>query len=169
MTTQKSKPILLMTSLLLNCFFIFGQQTASKDTTIFSIAAVEEKPHYEGRSDTFLFRFLGQNIKLPMSVRDIIGTTGTAYTYFVIDEKGQLDLSSIKFLMFKPGATKKEPKPKQITNEKLLNSTQFECVDEAKRVVGLLKKWTAAKVGGKGVKCSMTLPITFKNEGAVGR
>lgn len=167
MTTQKSKFLLLTTSLLLNCLFIFGQQTAPKDTTIFPVAAVEVKPLYEGKGDSLLFRFLGQNIKLPMSVRDIIGTTGTANIYFLIDEKGQLDSKSIKLLFFKPGATKKVPTPKSIRDEKLLNSTQLECVAESKRVVGLLKNWSMAKVGSKAVKCSMTLPITFKNQGAI--
>ena len=169
MTTQKSKILLLTTCLLFNCLIIFGQQTAPIDSTIFPVAAVEVKPLFEGKGDSLLFRFLGQNIRLPISARDVVGTTGTAYVYFVIDEKGKLDLSSVKLLVFKPGATKKEPKPKQITNEKLLNSTQSECVDEAKRVVGLLKNWTAAKVGGKKVKCSMTMPLTFKNEGTVSR
>ena len=104
-----------------------------------------------------------------MSVRDIIGTTGTVFIYYVIDEKGQLVSNSIKLLLFKPGATKKEPKPKNITDEKMLNDTQSECVIESKRIIGLLKNWTAAKVGGKGVKCSMTMPITFKNEGTIRR
>ena len=169
MTTQKSKLLLLTTVLIFNCLLIFGQQTASIDSTIFPVAAVEEKPLFDGRGDSVLFRFIGQNIRLPMSVRDIIGTTGTAYIYYVVDEKGHLDSSSVKLLVFKPGATKKEPKPKQITHEKLLNTTQLECVIESKRVIRLLQNWSAAKVGGKGVKCSMTMPLTFKNEGTVSR
>ncbi len=169
MMTQKSKLFLLTTSLLFNCLLIFGQQTAPIDSTIIPVAAVEVKPLFEGKGDSLLFRFIGQNIRLPMSVRDIIGTTGTAYIYYAINEKGQLDSNSIKMLVFKPGATKKEPKPKQITDEKLLNTTQLECVIESKRVIRLLKNWTAAKVGSKGVKCSMTMPLTFKNEGTVSR
>ena len=169
MTTQNSKLIQLTVLLWLNCSFIFGQQTAPIDSTIFPVAAVEEKPLFEGKGDSLLFRFIGQNIRLPMSVRDIIGTTGTVFIYYVIDEKGQLVSNSIKLLLFKPGATKKEPKPKNITDEKMLNDTQSECVIESKRIIGLLKNWTAAKVGGKGVKCSMTMPITFKNEGTIRR
>lgn len=163
MTTQKSKILLLTTCLLFNCLIIFGQQTAPIDSIIFPVAAVEEKPLFEGKADS-AFRFIGRNITLPMGVRNIIGTTGTAYIYYVIDEKGQLDSKSIKLLFFKPGATKKEPTPKSIRDEKLLNATQLECVDESKRVVALLKNWTVAKVSGKGVKCCMTMPLTFKNE-----
>jgi hypothetical protein len=169
MKTRASKQILLIAFLFLNLAFVFGQQTDTLDTTIFPVAAVEEKPLFEGKGDTAIFRFMGRNIRLPMSVRDIVGTTGTAYIYYVIDETGHLDASSIKLLFFQPGPTKKDPKPKRIINEKMLNATQIDCVVESKRVIGLLKNWTAAKVGGKGVKCSMTMPVTFKNEGIINR
>lgn len=169
MLNQKSKHLLIF---ILSSFYIFtlsAQKASSLDSTIYLVAAVDEKPRLEGKSDTFLFKFIATQIKLPMSVRNTIGTTGTCYTYFVIDEKGQLDNQSIKLLAFVTGATLQEPIPKRITDEKLLNSTQLDCLTETKRVIRLMKKWKAAKVNGQNVKCSMTLPITFKNEGLMSR
>jgi hypothetical protein len=163
MTTQQSKQLLFTLLLLLNGLIVFGQQTAV-DTTVYPLGAVEEKPLFEGKGDTAIFRFIAMNVRLPMSARKIIGTTGKVFIYFVIDEKGQLNAKSVKMLFFQPGTTAKEPKPKKIADEALLDAAQLDCVVESKRVISLLKKWSAAKIGGKGVKCSMTMPIGFKNE-----
>lgn len=58
-------------------------------------------------------------------------------------------------------------KPKRIFDETKLDDLQADCAKEAKRVVGLLKKWTPAQADGKAVKCRRSVPITFKNEGVI--
>jgi hypothetical protein len=161
------KHLSLSIVLIFSTLLSIAQQPTALDSTIYVVAAVDEKPLYEGKADTFLFRFIGQQIRLPHSVRDVVGVTGTAYTSFVIDENGRLDPNSIKLLVFKTGTTAAEPKPKQITNEQQLSPPQLDCVMESKRIIKLLSNWTPARIGGKSVKCSMTLPITFKNQGLV--
>lgn len=150
-------------------FFVsiaFGQETTPTDSTIFPIEALTVKPAYEGGS-TAMYRFLGQNIKFPMSARQRVGNIGTAYINFVIDEKGKIDASSVKLLFFLTGVTKKEPNPKRIFLESKLDGVQKDCVQEAKRVVLLLTLWSAGQADGKAVKCYHSLPITFKNEGVI--
>ena len=163
MITQRSKQLFLSILLTLNGLIVFGQQ-AIIDTTVYPLGVVEVKPLFEGKGDTAIFRFIAMNVRLPMSARKIIGSTGKVFIYFVVDENGKLDAKAVKMLFFQPGATVKEPKPKRIADEKLLDAAQLDCVLEAKRVFYLLKNWSAAKIGGKNVKCSMTMPIEFKNE-----
>ncbi|MBL7817023.1 MAG: hypothetical protein JNL70_18510 [Saprospiraceae bacterium] len=162
--TQKTRKffILGLFSLAVTC--LFAQE---KDTTIYPLAAVEAKPLYEGKADSAIYRAIGRNLRMPMSVRYEVGTVGRVYINFVVDEQGTLEPNSVRLLMFEPAPTAKNPKPKRVIDEKLLTAVQIDCVVESKRVIGLLTNWTPAKIGGKGVRCTMTLPISFKNEGTI--
>jgi protein TonB len=161
---QLSKSVVLMALFSFIMSWSFGQQTAI-DSTIYAAEALDIKPIYEG-GEKAMFQFLAQNIKMPLAIRQRIGTTGTVHVSFVVDEKGYLDTSSVKMLLFMTGANDKD-KPKRITSEAKLDYIQAECVMEAKRVVRLLKKWTPAQADGKAVKCRRSVPITFKNEGVI--
>ncbi len=165
MHNPKCKTLLLATFLTFGLISLFGQQP---DSTVYPVDALEVKPLFEGKgSDTTIFRFLARNIRLPMSVRNKVGSIGTAYINFIIDAKGEIDTSSVRLLFFKTGINDYDKTVKTIINESKLDPIQTDCVIEAKRVVRLLKNWTPGKVGEKGVKCTMSLPISFKNEGII--
>lgn len=141
----------------------FGQQTAI-DSSIYAVEALDIKPIYEGGEKAML-QFLGQNIKHSPAIRERLGTIGTVHVSFVVDEKGNLDTSSVKMALFMIEAN--GMKPKRIVDEAKLDYIQAECAKEAKRVVRLLKKWTPAQADSKAVRCRRSLPITFKNESII--
>ena len=159
---QSSKSVFLTAFFCSLISFAFGQQTTI-DSTIYPAEALDIKPIYEG-GDKAMFQVLGQNIRLPLAIRQRLGTTGTVHVSFVVDEKGNLDTLSVKMALFMTGADYKN-KPKRIVDEAKLDFLEVDCVKEAKRVVKLLKKWTPAQADGKAVKCRRSLPITFRNDG----
>lgn len=160
---QSSKSILLM-FLFCGLFFPAFAQQAIIDSTIYAAEALDIKPLYVG-GDKAMFQVLAQNVKLPPAIREKIGVVGTVHVSFVVDEKGNLDASSVKMALFMIETNR--TKPKRIFDETKLDDLQADCAKEAKRVVGLLKKWTPAQADGKAVKCRRSVPITFKNEGVI--
>jgi hypothetical protein len=166
MFTQKLKQFVFATVLFLNFTNVFGQ---SQDTTVYPVDALEVKPQFNNKGDTSIFNFLAKNMRIPVSARSRVGLIGRSYISFIIDEKGQLEESSVKLVFFQTGINDKDKKVIMIKDASKLDDIQTDCVNEAKRVVGLLKNWTPGTVGGKGVRCTKVMPITIKNEGTFSR
>jgi hypothetical protein len=163
MFTFKTKICTLLLTLF--CSVAIGQQVVV-DTTVYAAEGLDSIPIYEGGKKE-MFKMIANNLKFPLVLRQQVGTIGTAFISFVVDEKGQLDVESLTFALFSYVTTGKVPKTKRILDETKLDDNQKVCVAEAKRVVLFLKKWTPAQINGKPVKCRLSLPLTFKNEGVI--
>jgi hypothetical protein len=165
MFTLKTKICAVLLTLISS--IAIGQQ-AVVDTTVFAAEALDTIPIYAGGKKE-MFNMISRNLNFPPVLRQQVGTIGTAFISFVVDEKGQLVSESLTFALFSYVTTGKEPKTKRILDESKLDDSQKVCVAEAKRVVLFLKKWTPAQINGMPVKCRLSLPLTFKNEGVVNR
>lgn len=87
----------------------------------------------------FLKRWVYAYLKYPeTAVRN--GIQGTVYVDFVIDNSGR------------------------VTNARVTRSVSEELDAEALKVISASPKWKPAKIKGKKVACSMTLPIEFRLE-----
>ena len=168
MSILKTKQILIAILFSLPFLSALGQQTVVDTAFIYPAEIVDIKPIFKGGEST-MWQVVGQNIRFPIDARQRVGNIGSAYISFVVDENGQLDSSSIKFVLYLIESTNKKVKTQRIVQETKLDNVQLQCMYEAKRVVGLLKNWTPAQAEGKPVKCRKTLPIGFKNEGVMYR
>ena len=168
MTIPKTKQLLIATLFSLTFLPAFGQQAATDTAFIYPAEIVDIKPIFNG-GESAMWQVVGQNIRFPIDARQRVGNIGSAYISFVINENGQLDSNSIKFVLYLIESTNKKVKTQRIVQETKLDNIQLQCMYEAKRVVSLLKNWTPAQAEGKPVKCRKTLPIGFKNEGVMYR
>ena len=164
MTILKTKQLLITILFSLTFLPVFGQQAATDTAFIYPVEIVDVKPIFKG-GESAMWQVLSQNMIFPIDARRRVGNIGSAYISFVINENGQLDSSSIKFVLYLIESTNKKVKTQRIVQETKLDNVQLQCMYEAKRVVGLLKNWTPAQAEGKLVKCRKTVPIGFRNEG----
>lgn len=96
---------------------------------------VEQMPSFPGGEDA-LRKFIAHSIKYPVIAQEN-GIQGKVYVTFVVDRDGS------------------------ITNAKVARGVDPSLDKEALRVVNSLPKWVPGKQGGKAVKVSFTVPISF--------
>lgn len=100
----------------------------------------DEIPQFPGGMGA-MSKFVASNIRFPERCRaDSLFRSCKVFLKFIINEDG--GVSDIKVLKGCPGYP--------------------ECDSEGIRVIGLMPKWTAAKVGGVSVKSYFNLPLSFK-------
>lgn len=96
---------------------------------------VEQMPSFPGGEDA-LRKFIAHSIKYPVIAQEN-GIQGKVYVTFVVDKDGS------------------------ITNAKVARGVDQSLDKEALRVVNSLPKWVPGKQGGKPVRVSFTVPISF--------
>jgi periplasmic protein TonB len=106
--------------------------------TVYNNAAIEEPAEFPG-GITELMKSLTSSIIYPVDARKN-GTQGRVVISFVVEKDGS------------------------ITRPKVLKSISTELDNEAVRVVQTMPKWKPGKSRGQNVRCSFTLPISFKIE-----
>jgi protein TonB len=114
-----------------------GDQLIGEDKSkkIYPYVSLEIKPEYPGGDDA-MRTFLGQNLVYPQHAKDI-SLQGKVYVTFVIDEFGH------------------------ITNVDVPREIGGGLDEEAKRVVGMMPRWSPGRQGGHPVPVSFQLPIIF--------
>jgi periplasmic protein TonB len=142
------------------CFFFLSfksvAQTIEADSTIYSESKVDVKAEFkDGNSE--MFRFLGKNIKYPKEARTA-KVEGMCYIKFVVDEKGNIDKTTVKMMGFQSSQSKER---KMLNTIELLNTEEKLLVFESIRVICLMPKWKPANIKGQNVKVFTTLPIKF--------
>jgi len=96
----------------------------------------EQQPVFPGGEEE-LVKFLGENIKYPVSAREQ-GIEGIVYVSFVVSKAGK------------------------IVNVKLLRGIIESCDDEAQRVIKMMPDWLPGKQNGVPVSVEYNLPISFQ-------
>lgn len=107
---------------------------------------VEQMPEYPGGMAE-CFRFLGQNIKYPLTAQQA-RTEGKVIVQFVVDKDGS------------------------IINPQIVRSVSKDLDGEAIRVISIMPKWKPGMQKGKPVPVRYTVPVTFRlsrDAGAEGR
>jgi periplasmic protein TonB len=145
------------------CFFLISfksiAQTIEADTTIYSESKVDVKAEFkDGNSE--MFRFLSKNVKYPKEARTS-KTEGMCYIKFVVDEKGDIDKTTVKMMGFQSAQSKER---KMLNNLELLSAEEKLLVFESIRVICLMPKWKPAKIKNQNVRVYTTLPIKFKSK-----
>ncbi|WP_051189447.1 energy transducer TonB [Daejeonella oryzae] len=103
---------------------------------LYDLGSVETSPEYPGGNKA-LGKFLGLNLKYPQAAREN-NTQGKVYVGFVVEKSGQL------------------------SDLKIIKGIGYGCDEEALRVLKNSIAWTPGMIGGKPVRTSYTLPITFQ-------
>lgn len=97
---------------------------------------VEQMPEYPGGMAE-CFRFLGQNIKYPLTAQQA-RTEGKVIVQFVVDKDGS------------------------IINPQIVRSVSKDLDGEAIRVISIMPKWKPGMQKGKPVPVKYTVPVTFR-------
>ncbi|MBN1183410.1 MAG: TonB family protein [Bacteroidales bacterium] len=98
---------------------------------------VEEQPKFQG-GEMAMMEFIANNIIYPESAK-MLGIQGKVIVQFIVDEVGN------------------------IKDIKVIQGLSKDLDNEAIRVIKLMSgKWNPGKQGGKAVKTTMVLPVTFK-------
>lgn len=85
---------------------------------------------------TEMINFIGQNLKYPKPAARA-NVTGKVFVKMIIEKDGS------------------------ISSPKIVKGIGFGCDEEVMRVVGLMPKWSAARLDGKVVRSSMVMPVMF--------
>ncbi len=112
-----------------------NQQITEEVTEEQVFVIVEQMPSFPGGEDA-LRKFIAKSIKYPVIAQEN-GVQGKVYVTFVVDKDGS------------------------VTNAKIARGVDPSLDKEALRVVNGLPKWVPGKQGGKPVKVSFTVPISF--------
>jgi protein TonB len=105
------------------------------DTELTKFTYVEEMPEFPG-GDEARIKFLSENIKYPMSAREI-GIQGKVYFTFTVEKDGS------------------------ISEVKMLRGIGAGCDEEALRVLAMMPKWKPGRQNGKAVRVEFNMPISF--------
>jgi periplasmic protein TonB len=143
------------------CFFFLSfksvAQTVEADSTIYSESKVDVKAEFkDGNSE--MFRFLSKNVKYPKEA-NTAKVEGMCFIKFVVDEKGNIDKTTVKMMGFQSSQSRER---KMLNNIELLNIEEKLLVFESIRVICLMPRWEPAKIKDKNVKVSTVLPIKFR-------
>jgi periplasmic protein TonB len=143
------------------CFFLISfksvAQTIEADSTIYSESKVDVKAEFkDGNSE--MFRFLSKNVKYPKEARTA-KVEGMCFIKFVVDEKGNIDKTTVKIMGFQSSQSRER---KMLNNIELLNTEEKLLVFESIRVICLMPRWKPANIKDKNVKVSTVLPIKFR-------
>jgi periplasmic protein TonB len=143
------------------CFFLISfksvAQTIEADSTIYSESKVDVKAEFkDGNSE--MFRFLSKNVKYPKEARTA-KVEGMCFIKFVVDEKGNIDKTTVKMMGFQSSQSRER---KMLNNIEVLNTEEKLLVFESIRVICLMPRWEPAKIKDKNVKVSTVLPIKFR-------
>lgn len=109
---------------------------SAEEVQIYDI--VDEKAQFPGGHEA-LIKFIIDNLKLPQTAIDM-GIEGKCYLKFIVSENGYILNATVKH------GVRDCP----------------ECDKEAIRLVKSMPNWIPARVNGKSVNSTYTLPITFK-------
>ncbi len=109
------------------------EEEVEEEAEIFVI--VEEMPEFPG-GDVALRTYLAKNVKYPIVAQEN-GIQGKVYVTFVVDRDGS------------------------VSNARVARGVDDSLDKEALRVVNSLPKWKPGKQGGKTVRVSYTVPISF--------
>lgn len=141
MKMKTKQTLTLISSLLLNCASIYGQEPPPpapkyvKETTDVETFPDEEATYKGGLAE--MQKYIQENLQYPEEAIDK-GIQGKIYISFIVNKKG-----SISDVKIERGA------------EPLLN-------EEAKRIINSMPKWEPATKNGKRVNSKVMLPIVFK-------
>jgi periplasmic protein TonB len=131
---------LIATCFLLSCSVAFAQKTDSgnvspKIDTNKVFRAVETYPEFPGGLDAMI-KFFSGNVKYPATAKKN-GTQGRVIVNFIVEKDGTL------------------------TNVKVSRGIGDGCDEEAVRVVKLSSPWKPGTQGGKPVRISYSMPVSF--------
>jgi len=125
---------LIFSCILLSATTTFGQEFSAQDS-IYIIEQLDIEPVFEGGMEKFPL-FLQKNLNYPKKSRKK-RIEGYIFIQFVIEKNGD------------------------VTNIKILQHLDEYCDAEAKRVIGLMPKWTPGQKNGRNVRTYFNLPLKF--------
>lgn len=114
------------------------EKTADRpnDNEAASFTMVEQKPQFPG-GESAMFKFISENLKYPAIAAEN-GIQGRVIVSFVVEKDGS------------------------ITNIKILRSVSPELDAEARRIVGIMPRWSPGRNNGKPVRTVYNLPVSFR-------
>jgi len=110
------------------------QEVIEEDTSVHSLAGIEQKPEYPGGIEKF-YQFVGKNYQAPEEE----GLKGKVYVTFVVEKDGSL------------------------TDIKVVRDIGYGTGKEAIRVLNKCPKWIPGEQNGKKVRVLYSLPITIQS------
>lgn len=110
------------------------QEVIEEDTSVHSLAGIEQKPEYPGGIEKF-YQFVGKNYQAPEEE----GLKGKVYVTFVVEKDGSL------------------------TDIKVIRDIGYGTGKEAIRVLNKCPKWIPGEQNGKKVRVLYSLPITIQS------
>jgi TonB family protein len=113
-----------------------ANREAMYEGKLYDLGSVEEAPEFPGGQKAFA-KFLGSNIKYPVSAREN-RVEGKVYIGFIVEKSGQL------------------------SDLKIIRGIGGGCDEEALRVLRSSPPWKPGMAGGKAVRTSYTFPVTFQ-------
>lgn len=122
---------------------------------------VEQSPEFS-QGIPALYKFLGENIKYPVSARNA-GGQGTVYVGFIVETDGSITNVTIRKdapVIIRDTITLIEMNG--VKGNKIVEKTDYSLGKEAVRVISMMPKWKPGRQDGKAVRVAYTLPIKFK-------
>lgn len=113
-----------------------SEKTLALQDSVFSVAVLEIKPEFPGGEQN-LYKYLADNINYPTDAAKK-GETGRVVVQFIVEPDGA------------------------VTNCEVVRNQTPLLDAEAIRVISNMPKWKLGKSGNKVVRCSYTLPVSFK-------
>jgi hypothetical protein len=139
---------------------LVDKQKAGKGT-VYTI--VDQNPEFP-QGQAAMFKWLGQNIKYPVTARQA-GGEGTVYVGFIVETDGSITNVNIKRdvpVIVRDTITIIEVNG--MKGNKFVERTDYSLGKEAMRVISAMPKWKPGQSKGVAVRVAYTLPIKFKLE-----
>ena len=136
---------------------------AEKNTNDQIYTIVDQNPEFP-QGQAALFKWLGENIKYPVTAREA-GGAGIVYVGFVVETDGSITNINIKRdvpVVVYDTVTVVEVNG--IKGNKIVQKMDYSLGREAVRVISAMPKWKPGKSKGVPVRVAYTLPIKFKLE-----